>query len=135
MIRIFDQAFDYGDIFSKSQINMGEDKNENYRMEIVKKDLVFAPIQYAALKFRNCKIAYQPFLLLVNLYFQVVSVLVKTRLLLNIRCPFETFHKSLLTIFLCVKFLNNTSKFVEVIDPLLLKYGILQPSTKGVFRL
>ena len=30
---------------------MDEDKKENFRMEIVKKGLVFAAIQYAVLKF------------------------------------------------------------------------------------
>ena len=41
MIRIFAQAFVYGNIFSKSKTNMDDDKNENFRIEIVKKRLDF----------------------------------------------------------------------------------------------
>ena len=37
MIRILAQGFDFGNIFSKSKINMDEDKKENFRMEIVRK--------------------------------------------------------------------------------------------------
>ena len=45
MIRIF------GNNFSKSKTKIDEDKKENFRMEVVKKDLVFAAIRYAVLKF------------------------------------------------------------------------------------
>ena len=51
MVRIFALAFNFGNKFSKSKTNMDEDKKEKFRMEIVKKDLVFAAIQYAVLKF------------------------------------------------------------------------------------
>ena len=51
MIRILAQAFDFGNIFLESKTNMDQDKKENFRMEIVKKDLVLAAIQYAVLKF------------------------------------------------------------------------------------
>ena len=51
MIRIFAWAFDCRNIFSKSETNMDEDKKENFRMEIVKKGLVFTSIQCAVLKF------------------------------------------------------------------------------------
>ena len=34
-----------------SKTSMDEDKKENFRMEIVKKDLVFPEIQYAVFKF------------------------------------------------------------------------------------
>ena len=51
MIRIFAQAFVYGNIFSKSKTNMDDDKNENFRIEIVKKGLIFAARQYVLLKF------------------------------------------------------------------------------------
>ena len=37
MIRIFAEAFGYGNIFSKSKTNMDKDKKEKFRMEIVKK--------------------------------------------------------------------------------------------------
>ena len=51
MIPIFAKAFDFGNIFSKSKTNIDEDKKENFRMEVVKKGLVFAAIRYAVLKF------------------------------------------------------------------------------------
>ena len=44
------KTFDFGKTFSKSKTNMDEDKKENFRMEIVKKGLVFEAIQYAVLK-------------------------------------------------------------------------------------
>ena len=44
MIRIFSQAFDFGNIFSKSKTDMDEDKKQKFRMEVVKKVLVFAAI-------------------------------------------------------------------------------------------
>ena len=61
--------------------------------------------------FRTCavetlKLFISLFLLLANLYFQVLSNLVKTRLLLHISYTLETFHKSSVT----------TSKISEVID-------------------
>ena len=37
MIRIFAQAFDFGNIFSESKTNIDEDKKQNLRMEVVKK--------------------------------------------------------------------------------------------------
>ena len=37
-------------MFWKSKINLDEDKKENFRMEIVQKDLVFAAIQCAVFK-------------------------------------------------------------------------------------
>ena len=51
MIRMFALAFNFGNIFSKSKTNMDEDKKERFRIEIVKKGLVLAAIQYAVLKF------------------------------------------------------------------------------------
>ena len=51
MVRIFAQAFDFGNIFSKSKTNVDEDKKENFRIEVVKQGLVFAAIRYAVLKF------------------------------------------------------------------------------------
>ena len=87
-------------------------------MVIVKKRLgSLVTIQYAVLKFtshrcfahaRNetLKLFISLFLLLANLYFQVLSNLVKTRLLLHISYTLETFHKSSVT----------TSKISEVID-------------------
>ena len=51
MNRIFASAFSFGNILLKSKANMDEDKKENFRMEIVKKGLVFAAIQYTVLKF------------------------------------------------------------------------------------
>ena len=45
MIRIF------GNNFSKRKTKIDEDKKENFRMEVVKKDLVFTAIRYAVLKF------------------------------------------------------------------------------------
>ena len=51
MIRIFVQTFDYGNILSKSKTIIDEDKKENFRMEVVKKGLVFAAIYYGVLKF------------------------------------------------------------------------------------
>ena len=51
MIRIFAYAFDFGNIFLKSKTNIDEDKKENFRMEVVKKGLVFSAIRYAVLKF------------------------------------------------------------------------------------
>ena len=51
LIRIFALTFDYGNIFSKSTANMDKNKKEIFRMDIVKKGLVFAVIQYAVLKF------------------------------------------------------------------------------------
>ena len=58
------------------------------------------------------------FLLLAKLCFEVVSVLVKSRLLLHISYTLETFHKSSVTKFLTVhNFLKNNSMFLEVIDP------------------
>ena len=51
MIRIFAEAFDFGNIFSKSKTNMDEDQKEKFRMKIIKKGLVFAAIQYAVLNF------------------------------------------------------------------------------------
>ena len=35
MTRIFPEAFDCGNIFSKSETNMDEDKKEIFRMEVV----------------------------------------------------------------------------------------------------
>ena len=49
MIRIF--AFNFGNIFSKSKTDMDEDKQKNFRMEIVKKGYVFVAIKYAVLMF------------------------------------------------------------------------------------
>ena len=40
-------------IFSKSKTNMDEDKKKNFRMELVKKGLIFAATQYAVLKFTH----------------------------------------------------------------------------------
>ena len=51
MIWIFAYAFDFGNIFLKSKTNIDEDKKENFRMEVVKKGLVFSAIRYAVLKF------------------------------------------------------------------------------------
>ena len=62
MIRIFALAFNYGDIFSKNKTNVDEGKKENFRMEIVKKGLVFAMIQdtvgevYPLSIFRTCSV-------------------------------------------------------------------------------
>ena len=42
MIRIFAEAFDYCNIFSKSKTNIDEDKKDNFRVKIVKEGLVFA---------------------------------------------------------------------------------------------
>ena len=41
MIQIFTGRFDYGNKFLKSKTNMDDDKNENFRIEIVKKRLDF----------------------------------------------------------------------------------------------
>ena len=106
---------------------MDEDKKENFKMEIVKKRLSFRSDSicrvevYLPLMFRTCavktvKSCISLFLLPANLCFQVVTVLVKTPLLLHISYTLETFHKSSITRFLCVKFLKNTSKFLKVID-------------------
>ena len=51
MIRIFAKAFDFGNIFSESKTDIDEDKKEHFRMEVVKKGLVFAAIRYGVLKF------------------------------------------------------------------------------------
>ena len=37
MIRIFAQAFDFGNIFSESKTSIDEDKKQNLRMEVVQK--------------------------------------------------------------------------------------------------
>ena len=88
---------------------MDEDKKENFRMEIVKKAWFLQRFNmlvevYLISIFRTCavetvKSCISLFLFLANLCFQVVSVLVKTRLL-HISYTFETFHKSLVTRFL-----------------------------------
>ena len=69
MIRIFAEAFDFGNIFSKSKINID--------VEVVKKGLLFAAIRYVGLTFylllmlRTCAVetvkSCSLFLLLVNL--------------------------------------------------------------------
>ena len=101
---------------------MGEDKKEKFRMEIIKRpgfrsDSVCWVQVYLPLVFRTCAVKTMKscsglFLLLANMCFQVVTVLVKTPLPLHISCTPETFHKSSVT-----RFLKNTSKFLEVIDP------------------
>ena len=103
-------------------------------MEIVKKRLGYRSDSmcrveiYPPSMFRTCtveivKLYISLILLLANLCFYVVSVLVKTRVLLNISYTLETFLKSSITRFLtCVTFLNKIVKFLEVIElPLLLK--------------
>ena len=52
-------------------------------------------------------------LLLANLYLQVVSFLIKRRLFLQL----HTSNFSVTGFLLCVKFVKNTSKFLEFIDP------------------
>ena len=92
---------------------MDKDKKENFRMEIVKKKLGFRSDSicrveiYLPSMFRTCavetvKLRISLFLFLANLCFWVASVLVKTRLLLNTKYTFETFHKSSVTMFLTV---------------------------------
>ena len=89
---------------------MEEDKKEHFRMEINEKGLVFAsdsicPVEVYLLSMLRTyavgtvKLCISLYLLLPNLYFQVVSILVKTRLLLNISYTLETFHKSSVTMF------------------------------------
>ena len=66
-------------MFSKSKTNIDEDKQENFRLEVVRKGLVFAAIRYAVLKFtyhlclscaiETVKLRISLFLLLVNLIF------------------------------------------------------------------
>ena len=57
------------------------------------------------------------FLLLENMCFQVVSILVKTCIVLNVSYTLETFNKSSVSRFITVcKFLDNTLKVLEVIQ-------------------
>ena len=123
MIRLFAQVFDFGNIFLKSKTNMGEDKKENFGMEIVKKRLGFRSHSicrvevYPPLMFRTCaaetmKSFISLFLFLTNLCFQVVIVLLKTRFILHISYIFETFHKSLVTRFLTVCYVSQ--EYLEV---------------------
>ena len=62
MIRIYAKELNFGNIFSKSKTNMNEDKEENFRMEIVKKRLGFCNDSicrvdfYLPLMFRTCAV-------------------------------------------------------------------------------
>ena len=128
MIRIFAQAFDCCNIFSKRNTNMYEDKKENFRLKIVKKRLGFRsslicrvevdlPLIFCTCTIETLKLCISLFLLLANLCSQVVTVLVKITLLLHISHTLETFHKSSLTKLLTVCYVfRNTSKFLEVTD-------------------
>ena len=90
---------------------MDEGQTEKLRMEIVEKGLVFAAIQYVEvylpLMFCTCaieivKFCISLFLLLANLCFQMVSVLVKTRLVLRMSYTLKAYLKSSVTRFLTV---------------------------------
>ena len=75
--------------------NIDEDRKENFRMEVVKKGLVFAAIRYAILKFtyhwcfahaqlKLWKRVLAPFCFYKIFVFQVVTVLVETHFVLHI---------------------------------------------------
>ena len=113
MIRIFAEAFDCCNIFSKRNTNMDEDEKENFRLELVKKRLgfpsnsicrveVYLPLIFCTCAIETVKLCISLFLLLANLCSQVVTVLVKTTLLLHISHTLETFHKSSVTKLLTV---------------------------------
>ena len=77
----------------------------------------------------NCEITYQLFLLLANLCFQVVSDLLKTRILLHIRWWLEIFRKSSVTSFLTVSYVFY--EYLYVLPLFLLKYGPLWHFTEA----
>ena len=56
IIRIFIQAFDYGNIFSKSKTNMDEDKKEFFRMKIVKKSWFLQRFNITCWNLRVCNL-------------------------------------------------------------------------------
>ena len=95
-------------------------KKAGFRSDSICRVEVYLRLIFCTCTFETVKTCMSLFLLLKNLFFQVVTVLVKSCFLIHISCTLETFHKSSVTRFLIVYYVSQEyflNKFLEVIDP------------------